>query len=250
MKPREVSVMKNQILIIFFAVLLLVALIFYKLFANLDSIVANVIEDVGSDVLKTDVRVANVSIDLRKGKAVIAGMTIANPEGWSSEKLFELKNIAVDIDLNSLGEDVLVINEVTIRNPKINFEGDANGGSNMQTLMKNINSGSSGSSTSSDSGTKSGAEDTKMIINSFEMTGAKAKAMTEMKPGEPTEIELPTIKMSGIGKAQGGVTADVVAEEIATELINATLKAAAKAGIKKTIEKKTKSFLDHLKGKD
>jgi len=250
MKLREVSVMKKQILIAVFAVLLLVALILYQLFANLDSIVASVIEDVGSDVLKTDVRVSNVSIDLRKGKAEIASMTIANPEGYSSEKLFELKNVAVDIDLSSLGEDVLVIDAVRIQNPKINFEGDADGGSNMQALMDNINSGSSGSSDSADSGTKSEAEETRMIINSFEMTGAQVKAMTEMKSGEPMEIELPTIKMSGIGKAQGGVTADVVAEEITTEMINATLKAAAKAGIKKTIEKKTKGFLDKLKGKD
>jgi uncharacterized protein involved in outer membrane biogenesis len=250
MKPREVSVMKKQILIAVLAVLLLVALILYQLFANLDGIVANVIEDVGSDVLKTDVKVSNVSIDLRNGKAEIASLTIANPQGYSSEKLFELKNVAVDIDLSSLGEDVLVIESVSIQNPRINFEGDADGGSNMQTLLDNINSKSSGSSASADSGAKSEAEETRMIISSFEMTGAQVKAMTEMKSGEAMEIELPKIKMSGIGKAQGGVTADVVAEEITTEMINATLKAAAKAGIKKTIEKKTKGFLDKFKGED
>jgi len=237
--------MKKQILIAVFAVLLLVALIFYQLYANLDSMVAGAIEDVGSDVLKTDVRVTNVSIDLRQGKAVISGMTIANPEGYSSAKLFELNEVVVDLDLESLGKDVLVMDFISFRNPLINFEGDADGGSNIQTLMDNINSGSSARS-----GDKSGAEETRMIINRFEVTGAEVKAMTEMKPGEPIEIEVPTIKMSGIGKAQGGVTADVVAKEIATELFNTSLKAAAKAGVKKTIEKKTKGFLDKLKGKN
>ena len=71
-----------------------------------------------------------------------------------------------------------------------------------------------------------------------------------MKPGEPTEIDLPRIKMSGIGKAQGGVTADVLAEEITIEIISATLNAAVKAGIEKAIEKKKKGFLDKLKGKN
>jgi len=245
----EIGVMKKNILIAVISAFILVALILYQLFANLDSIVASVIEDVGSDVLKTDVRVSGVSINLKEGKAVIGGMTIANPEGYSSAKLFELENVAVDIDLGSLGEDVLVINSVSIQDPRINFEGDADGGSNMQTLMENINSESAGNSESADSGTKTEAEETRMIINSFEMSGAQVKALTEMKPGEPTEIELPTIRMSGIGKAQGGVTADVVAEEITMEMISATLNAAAKAGIKKAIEKKKQGFLDKLKGK-
>ena len=245
----EFSLMKKNLLLAGIGILVLVTLILYQLFANLDNIVASVIEEVGSDVLKTDVRVSGVSIDLREGKAVIAGMTIANPEGYSSAKLFELKNVAVDLDLNSLGEDVLVINAVNIRNPKINFEGDADGGSNMQTLMENMDTGSSGSSESADNDTKAEAKETRMIINSFEMSGAQVIAITEMKPGEPTEIDLPRIRMSGIGKAQGGVTADVVAEEITTEMISATLNATVKAGIKKVIEKKTKGFLDKLKGK-
>lgn len=242
--------MLKNILIAIFAVLLLVALVMYKLYIDLDSIVAGVIEDVGSDVLKTDVRVTNVSIDLRAGRAVISGMTIANPEGYSSAKVFELNHVAVDLDLKSLGEDVLVIEMVSVGNPRINFEGDAEGGSNVQTLMDNIKSGSSAKSTSADSGAKSGTEETKMIINSFKLTGAEVRAETELKPGEPVDIELPTIKMSGIGKAQGGVTADVVAKEIASEMIGATLKAVAKAGIKKTIEKEKQGFLDRLKGKD
>jgi uncharacterized protein involved in outer membrane biogenesis len=234
--------MKKNILIFAACFLILIALILYQLFANLDSIVAGVIEDVGTDVLKTDVRVSGVSIDLKGGKAAIAGMTIANPKGYSSAKLFELKDILVDLDLSSLGKDVLVIEAVRIQNPKINFEGDADGGSNMQTLMDNMNSGSA------DSGTKTEAEQTRMIISSFQMSDAQVKATTKMKPGEPMEIKLPAIKMSGIGKAQGGVTADVVAEEITTEMIRAVLKAAAKSGIEQVIEKKKTDLLDKLKG--
>jgi hypothetical protein len=70
-----------------------------------------------------------------------------------------------------------------------------------------------------------------------------------MKPGEPTQINLPPIGMSGIGKAEGGVNADIVAKEITLEMIGATLNAAAKAGIKNAIEKKSKGFFDKLKGK-
>ena len=226
----------------------MVLLLLWQLFANLDSIVAEMIEDVGSDVLKTDVSVSGVSINLTGGKATIAGMTIANPEGYSDGNLFELNNIEVTLVLDSLNEDVLVIKSIKIRDPQINFEGDADGGSNMQTLLDNINSGSSANSKTKDEGGSDEGEDKRMIINTFELRGAQVNAITEMKPGEPTQINLPPIEMSGIGNAQGGVTADVVAKEITIEMIGATLNAAAKAGIKNAIEKKAKGFFDKLKG--
>lgn len=227
----------------------MVLLLLWQLFANLDSIVAEMIEDVGSDVLKTDVSVSGVSINLTGGKANIAGMTIANPEGYSDGNLFELNNIEVTLVLDSLNEDVLVIKSIKIRDPQINFEGDADGGSNMQALLDNINSGSSANSKTKDEGGSDEGEDKRMIINTFELRGAQVNAITEMKPGEPTQINLPPIEMSGIGNAQGGVTADVVAKEITIEMIGATLNAAAKAGIKNAIEKKAKGFFDKLKGK-
>jgi hypothetical protein len=235
--------MKNA-LILFGTLVLLAALIFWQLFANLDSLVEGVIEDVGSDVLNTKVSASGVSIDLKGGKAEILRLAIANPEGYSEANLFEMKNIAVELDLKSIGKDVLVINKIRIREPIINFEGDADGGSNFQTLLENIDSDSSGG------GDTPEGEARKMIINTFELSDAQVNAITEMKPGEPTEIKLPTIKMTGIGKAQGGVTADVVAKEVSYELAGAIISAAAKAGIKNAIEKKTKGFLDKLKGKN
>jgi len=191
--------MKKNVLIIAGGIVLVLAVVLWQLVANLDSIVASVIEDVGSDVLKTEVSVSGVSIDLNGGKAGITGMTIANPEGYSRVNIFEMEGIVVDLDLNSIGKDVLVINAIQIQDPLINFEGKSDGGSNMQTLLDNINSGSSEESKASE------GEETKMIINSFVLSKARVKAISEMKPGEPTEINLSTIKMTGIGKAQGGV---------------------------------------------
>ena len=88
----------------------------------------------------------------------------------------------------------------------------------------------------------------KMIITKLEFSGGQLRATSELKPGEELDLKLGAIKMSNIGKAEGGVTADVVAQEITSELAGVILTAVAKAGITKTIEKKTKGFLDKLKG--
>lgn len=236
--------MGKKILIGAGVIVLVLVVIIWQIGSNLDGIVAGVIEDVGSDVLKTDVSVSGVAIDLKEGKAGIGGLTIANPDGYSRANLFEMEGIEVSLDLDSLSKEVLVIQAIRIQDPKIVFEGDADGGSNMQTLLDNIESDSSEGDTSAD------GEPMKMIIDHFEFSGAHVTATSELKPGETTEIKLPAIKMSGIGRAQGGVTADVVANEIASELVGAIIAAAAREGLNKALEEEKKGFLDRLKGKD
>jgi uncharacterized protein involved in outer membrane biogenesis len=235
--------MKKALIIVGVIVLVLAAIV-WQVVANLDSIVAGVIEDTGSKVLKTEVSVSGVQIDLKAGKAGIAGLTIANPDGYSSANLFEMDGIEVGLDLGSIGKDVLVITSILVQDPKVNFEGNEKGGSNMQTLLDNINSGSKEEAVSED------GEALKMIINRFEFTGGQVKATSKLKPDEVLDLKLPPIKMSDIGKAQGGVTADVVAKEITSKLVGAVIAEAAKSSISRVIEEKSKGLLDKLKGKN
>lgn len=234
--------MSKKVLIVVGGVVLVLAIFVWQVASNLDSIVASVVEKVGSDVLKTEVRVSGMAINLKEGKVAIAGLTVANPDGYSSANLVEMEGIEVDLDIASLSEDALVIEAIRIRNPVIVFEGDADGGSNMQTLLDNMGSGSS------EDVAAAGGEDTKIIIDRLEFSGGQVKATSPFKPGEVSEIKLPGIKMSGIGRKQGGVTAGVAVEKITSELIGEIINAAAKAGVNKAIEKKKKGFLDKLKG--
>jgi uncharacterized protein involved in outer membrane biogenesis len=206
--------------------------------------VAGVIEDVGSGVLKTEVSVAGVSIDLKQGKAGIAGLTIANPDGYSSANLFELEGIEVSLALDSIGKEVLVIDSVIIADPKVSFEVDEKGGNNMQALLDNMG----GASPEETSAEEPAGEEMKLIIDQFAFTGGQVSVDSPALEGESRMFELPGVKMSGIGRKQGGVTPGVVAEKIVKELVNAVIKAAAEAQIDKAIEEKKKSFLDRLKG--
>ena len=55
-------------------------------------------------------------------------------QNTSPVNICEMERIAVDLDLSSIGKDVLVINAIQIQDPLINFEGKADGGSNMQMV--------------------------------------------------------------------------------------------------------------------
>ncbi len=232
--------MKKKVLIGIGGILLVLVIFTWQVVVNLDSIVAGVIEDVGSDVLKTKVSVSDVSISLKEGKASIGGLTVANPKGYSRANLFAMEGIKVDLDLQSLGKDVLVIQSIRIRNPQIVFEGDDAGGSNMQTLLNNIQGASGGDSEAV------GGEVTKVIIEQFELSGAQVRATSALLPDKVTEFILPSIKMSGIGRAQGGVTTDVAAKQIASKLANSVAEAALKAGINKVLKEKAKGIEDVL----
>jgi hypothetical protein len=224
-------------------VVLLLIIVVWQLLANLDSIVAGVIEKTGSETLGTEVSVSGVSIHLKEGKAGIAGLTIANPEGYSTAKLFEMEGIEVELDIQSLGKDVLVIESIRIQNPQISFEADASGSSNMQTILDNMGTPAQEESKSSDT------EPFKMIVDRFEFSGGQVKASTVASPGEVAELKLPPINMSGIGHSQGGVTADVVAEKITKELVNGVIEAAVRAGLNKELEKQKKGLMDKLTDK-
>lgn len=231
--------MQKKLLIGVAGLLLLLAVFIWQVAANLDSIVAAVIEDVGSDVLKTKVSVAGVTISLKEGKATIAGLKIANPDGYSSANLFTMEGIEVDLDLRSLSDDVLVIESILIRNPQIVFEGNDAGGSNMQALLDNIEKPPAWEGEDSDDAFR-------MIIDRFEFTGGEIKLTTPLIPGETTELNLPSIKMLDIGRSQGGVTAEVVVTEVTSELVSVVIEAALKAELSKVIEKQKQKLMDKL----
>lgn len=232
--------MRKNVLIVLGGIFLVLIVFIWQVAANLDSIVAGVIEDVGSDVLKTKVTVSGMAINLKEGKAGIGEVKIANPDGYSSANLFDMEGIEVGLDIQSMSQDVLVIKSIRIQNPAVVFEGDESGGSNMQTLLDNM-----GSTSSEDSAASEG-EAMKMIIDQFEFSGGRVKASSAAKPGEVIELKLPAINMSGIGRAEGGVTVDVVMEQVTSKLVNAVIEAALKAEINKAVEKQKKGLMDKL----
>lgn len=232
--------MRKYVLIGLGGVLLVLIIFIWQVAANLDSIVAGVIEEVGSDTLKTEVTVTGVAISLKEGKMGIGGIKIANPDGYSGANIFEMEGIEVDLNINSMSQDVLLIESIRIQNPQVVFEGNDSGGSNMQTLLDNIESASTGENEGSDNA------GLKMIIDRFEFSGGDIKASFPARPGKVSELKLPAIKLADIGRAEGGVTADVVMKKVTTKLANAVIEAALKAEINKAIEKQKKDLLDKL----
>lgn len=180
------------------------------LLQNLDGIVKEVIEKVGSDVTGTSVRVAEVKIDLQGGAATLAGLTIANPAGFSKGNLFAMKAIKVVIDVASMTRPVYVINEVSVSGVQVLAE-QKGSKTNIQALLDGMSqSGAEDGSTAGDSG------EVKLAIQqiSFDDGGAELRSDTLGNHN----VSLPGFKLKSIGSANDGKTPTEVGVAIATQL--------------------------------
>jgi len=143
---------------------LLIAIIAGGLFVvvqNLDTKIAQIIEQEGSAALGTNVSVNNVKTDLKEGIATINGLNIANPPGYQNTYAVSLNSFTAKVDYENQ-----VIDEILINKPVINAEliGEK---SNFEDLVNNIPE--SGDTTETSSST---ADEQRITIRRFKMSEA------------------------------------------------------------------------------
>ena len=114
------------------------------LYLSLNSLVKKAVETVGPTITKTDVRLASANLSPFSGSGKLSGFVIGNPEGYKGPFALKLGSIAVSVDKATVVRDPVVVNSVVINSPEIMLIGTT-GGTNLQKLMKNIQSSGSSS---------------------------------------------------------------------------------------------------------
>ena len=199
---------------ILIALVILIALIAagaYYFLGNLDSIVKSAIEKYGSEVTGTSVDVGSVSIKLTEGSATIGNFTVGNPKGFDSDHLFSMNTTRVQIDTSKLSKDLIVIKEVLLDGPSINYELSADG-SNVDAIKNNVGSSSS---SSSDSASSAGP---KIIIKNLIIQNGEVMASSSMIKDKTLNTKLPKVHMTNLGGSSGG-TPDEITKQIIDELL-------------------------------
>src|SRR5262249_35982364 len=98
----ESAVRWRRFAVIAGAVAALIVVAVVLMLGRLDSVVRRTIEERGSALTQTAVRVGSVHVALQDGTATLRDLTIANPPGFQAENAFELKEITVQLALDSL----------------------------------------------------------------------------------------------------------------------------------------------------
>ena len=240
--------MKKVVLGAILVLLITIGFGVYSLLSNLDSLVKSAIETYGSEATQTSVRVDNVKIVLQDGSGAIRGLTIGNPNGFATPNAFSLGEIATQIDLKSLSEDVPVIEHITIRAPEVFFELNEKGQNNLDKLKSNLQSGASTSSSSSSA--KSGGSEPKLIIRKLIFSGGNIYARV-VPTDKDYELKLPNIQMNDLG-GKTGATPSQIASQALKVLTDRALAEIKKKGIdqyKAQLEGEVNKRLDAEKDK-
>lgn len=185
------------------ALILVVGVFAFLLLGNLDSIVKSTVEDVGSELTGTSVTLEGAAIDLVKGSATLQGLTIDNPKGYDSDFAFYLKEVTVAIDLASLKNPVIVLNEVIVRGSRLNAEQKGES-SNLSDLLANVEASSKKAGAAEPKQPTEESAEVLLALKRFEFANTEAKLITAAE-GDKT-IKVPDVQRRNIGTVQQGLT--------------------------------------------
>jgi uncharacterized protein involved in outer membrane biogenesis len=202
--------------IIGLAAVIFIGFFTFRLLGNLDSIVEETIEKIGTELTGTRVELEGVEIDLATGSATLRGLKIENPDGYKSGHAFLLKKISVGLDLKSLSGPVIVINEVIIRGADLNVEqrGERN---NLSDLLAQVEANSKKSNAGAAKEPTPESGDVRLALK--KLVFADTQATLIGGTSENKSIKVPDVKRSNIGSPQKGLTP----EQLGNALLQAVL---------------------------
>lgn len=215
-------------------------IVFYGL-SNLNGFVEQIIEYTGTELTQTRVAVGSVDIKPLDGSGAIYQLSIANPEGYSSNKLFVANSVSLKLDIDSLTQPVKVINLVDVGEIALRAEQKNIKDTNIQALLDNMAQAGGKKSQSKDSS----SEDVRIMIEKIRFAATTIDLQTE-KLGNKT-INLPAFSLNNIGDKKTGVTPEQAGQQITRQLMT-KVKAAVKKELSGLLTDEAKDKLqDKLK---
>ncbi len=237
--------MARKVIYVIVGLLVLVAIGVAYLWSSLDSIVAAAIEKYGSQATQTEVAVKSVKIALTEGEASMGGLTVANPQGFTSPHAFSLGEIEVGIDTSTVMSSPILIRKIHIKEPHAFYEINESGQVNLNQIKNNLTA-SKGQQAEPTEGQASAV---KLIINELVIEGGQVDGqIAALKDGD-FNTELPRLHMTDLGAKTNGATPDDIAREIVTILAQRAVRSAARMGVERYVGKSTEELKEELKGK-
>lgn len=219
--------MKKTIFAIIAILVIVIAGVLFYVFSNLDAIVKAAIEQHGSDAVKTSVQVEEVAIALTDGAATINGLTVANPEGFSWPHAFSLGVIEVDINLDKTNKALIAIDKISIAEPRIFYEINAQRQSSLNILKDNLGAGADASSgTSAEGGSSTDAAPIKLDIARFELKNASLHAKIVPLKDKTYDLKLPAMVLTNLNG-----TPEQISSQVLDKLIDHAKKEIQKQGL-------------------
>jgi hypothetical protein len=174
----------------------------------------------GPEIAQVNIELESVDISFIDGSGVLKGFKVHNPEGYSGDHAFYADHLELDIAPMSVLSDKIVIEEIRIIGPDIQFEQKMKT-SNLNQILKNVQDymGPAEQQEETSAATK------KLEIKHFIMQEAKVGVGVGTKP---ISLTISSIELNNLGSGEEGVTAGEVVGVLLTEVTSQVIAAILK----------------------
>ena len=251
--------MKKIVLVFIFLVAVLGGLT-YWFFENLDDFIKSYMVEYGSKMTKTDVEVESVKTDISKGEILINRIGIENPKGFSNNEAFEVKKVKININKETLNQDVIEIPLVLINNPEIIYEYNGKKTNfnvlkdNIQNYQKNVNNSSSGKKISQVTENKKTKENNDkkssktFFIKELKIVDLEIKARVSSIKKDFLNKKIPLIVIKNIGSETKGASPEFILESVILKIDDNLETVFDFKSLKTDIRNNVNKIIDKLKG--
>lgn len=202
-KSKKILLITGSSILVLLAVLML----------SLGQIIKTGVNTAGPKLAGVPVHLDKAIVNPFTGLVQIKGLVIGNPEGFNTPSAMELNNFKLKIKMSSLFSKAIVIEQILIDAPQITFEKSLKS-SNLSTLQANLApKETAASKTEAAPAPEKKKAAKKVIIEDFQLNGAKVNATFTALGGKKMTLPLPSIHLKDIGKeSQGASPAEVLSE--------------------------------------
>ena len=181
-----------RVIVLAILILIILAVVAVNLFA--EHAVRVGIQTAATKTLNVGVSVSNVDLSIIGGKLALQNLLISNPPGYQHDKLLELKNAKIEVDVKSLLSDVVNIKEIKLDGVNVVLEQRGVSGSNLQDIIKAISGGPKDKDKSETSGKK-------LHIDVLEISDVTVQVKLLPVPGkaDTVTLKLSPIRMTNLG---------------------------------------------------
>ena len=222
---------------IFLGILALIGVGIAVFVMSFEMIVKKVVHKYGSQVTQTDVSLEGFKLSLTSGEGRIQRLTVANPEGYKMPYLFELAEIYVKVDVNSLTTNTIVIEKIEVKNPVITYEMKSVTQNNISDIQKNIASFGSSAPKKEEApkekeAAKSSEPGKQVVIRSIVINDGQLNALTALQDDKTkASVKFPSVTLTGIGEEKKGTSVVEATTKILTEVLRVASKTVVDSGL-------------------
>lgn len=220
--------------ITFFALFFIAA---YFCMPSMETIVKKVVHKYGSEITGTSVNLKNFDIKLSTGEANVKKITVANPKGYKSKNLFSLEGISVKLNISSLTEDTIIIENILIDKPVVTYEMLSLTQNNVSDILQNIQQNTAKNqkddTTAQEKDANTKESDKKVIIKNLIVQNGQVELMAGLNEAkQPIILPLPTIKLQNIGQEKKGASIEDALSTTIEKVLKTTMQTVTTSGLK------------------